>query len=59
MPLKNPNLREVRTTVSIEIYDWIKGMIKEGRYARISDVLREALYDLKHRKETTITSYRE
>jgi len=57
--MKNPNLRDVHVAVSISVYEWMQNAIKEGRYLTKAEIVRQALFDLMHRKETTISSYRE
>ena len=58
MPLKNPDLKQISVVVPIQIYEWMEERILEGRYATKSEIMRQALFELKNRKETTITSFR-
>lgn len=57
MPLKDPNLRVINAAIPVAIYEWMEESIKEGRYVTKAEIVRQALFELKHRKETTLTSY--
>ena len=59
MPLKNPDLHIVQTTISTDLYNWMIEQIKDGRFMTKSEVLRQALWEFRHRKDTTISSFRE